>query len=1006
MSKKRFRKALRDSIDVRKKKPSTVKSLLKEQNCKLIQSSKLFFKKQEAGKVLPIHGILKNQTKFSSFKKSLIGDAQGENSFKPSCVSEKHVTFSGKDDILGHSKGFSSVELPQLQSLCKIFSDVLAASSARGDLSKGDKLPTPTKGAQVVNESQKDAATSGAEGTAMCEKTQLSGAHSHSASHEIINPDNENGPDRGISSLGEVVDLNTIIQSSSNSNCVHSGSSGFSANHFQSGNQQVLNSDHKEGTSSSEGIHPDDRLFRISDARRSLPAPFESGVSSSEALSSLAITRNLLSQPLTACSVMNMERNERQPHLSLGPRIDANRCVSNIQPMCHLTPKDLRSSICTSVGLKGSGEARLVSDQMSICSDKYIDGDFIGLPLNSQGELIKMHSSGKFGLCDLFKNQNTVLGSCHSFPVSNLVEPRSNMDHLNINMRGKFPAAPLYLKDQLRWYPEQCNSRANIPLTSGLGIMQFHGFERMEVQNQVAMRDKDQHFHQGPNSMKVSCYGCREHNHQANNLNIREKFQAEDNLNHAVQPACQPTMRLMGKNVTVGKSSEDCRDFDDGKIWTDKEIITEHNSSVRLSDTPLTSRWLQQEWYKHPTSDASRLLQPLESSSSIYRSPTAEPRFDHMHFDCPAQWISRNGLLSTMRNHGSKLNPSSHPPTSQTMVNKTPNPAVNSVTEYVEVGHQVPFTATHPQNIRQHMLLMSTHCKHSQSFSFSTSSTSHPAFLSQNCGNFVESSSVQSSLCHPEWLLNAKQHKKSSRSSFPFRSDPIAIHTPRTTSGSKLPLLPYMYPTSIISFPVYNTSSSHTCGSTPVVHSSFIPVYPPSKSTFSGNAILRNKIKHRDGTKSELTYLKSLDQTNKSNKRPAAKDGGFMKLAKKPHLAIPDKSNVPGGSRREQLNGCSSDDAGTPEMSALANKIIAVGLPVMSNEKNGLKIPSGSTLQSSGGTKSGPVKLSAGAKHILKPSENMDQDSSRPIHSTIPFAVGTSSSTAPVSQKSAMIYRF
>ncbi|XP_008803725.2 uncharacterized protein LOC103717205 [Phoenix dactylifera] len=996
--KKRLRKALRDSVDVRKKKPSTVKSLLKKQNCKLIRDSKLLFKKQEAGKVLPIHGILKNHTKSSSVKKSsLIGNTQGGNSFKPSCVSEKHVRFSGKDDILGHSKGFSPLELPQLQSLCKIFSDVLAASSARGELGKGDKLPPPTKGAQVVYDSENDAVASGAEETSGGGKAQLSDANSRAASHEFINPNNETCPDRERSSLGEVVDLNSAIQSSSNSNNIHSGSSGLSASHVYSGKQQVLNSYGKEGSNSDEGIHSDKRT------KSNLPAPIESGISSSEIMSSLAMTRNLLSQPSTTCSVMSMETNERQPDLFLGPRIDVDRCVSEIQPMRFITPKNLRSSICTSFGLKGSGETRLVSDQMPICKDKCIDGDFIGLPLNSQGELIKLHSSGKFGLLDLFKHQNTVVGSCHSFPVSDLVESRRNMDH--INMRGKFPAAPLYMKDQLRWYPERCSNPASIPVTSGLGIMQLHGFERMEVQNHLAMRDKDQHFHHGPNYMKVSCYGCREHSQQDHNLNNREKFQAEGNLNHGVQPAHQPTMRLMGKNVTVGKSSEDCRNFDDGKIWTDKEIISEHSPSVRLSDTSLPSRWLQQEWFKHPASEASRLFQPLESSSSIYRSPAVEPRFDHMHFDCQEQWISRNGLSSTMRNHGSRMNPCSHPPP-QTMPNKIPNRAVNSVTDYVEVGHQIPFMAT-PQNISQHMLLMSTHCKHSQSFSFSTSSISHPAFLSQNCGNFVESSSVQSSLCQPEWLLNAEQHKNGNKSSFPFCSDPIGIHHPCTTSGSKLPLLPFMYPTSIISFPIYNTSSSHTCGSTPVVHSPFIPVYPASKTTFSGNARFRNKTKHRDRTKSKLTYLKSLDRANKSNKRPAAKDDGFMKPVKKPHLTIQDNSNVPPGPRREQLNVGSSDDAGTPEISALANKIIDVGLPVTSNGKNGLKIPSASSsLNPSSGTRSGPVKLSAGAKHILKPSQNMDEDNSRPIYSTIPFAVGTSCSTAPVSQKSATIYRF
>nr|XP_010924694.1 uncharacterized protein LOC105047465 [Elaeis guineensis] len=1002
VSKKRLRKALRDAAEVRKKKPSTVRSLLKKQNHKLIQNSKLLLKNQEeVAKVLPVHGILKNRSKASSIKKSsLIVDAHGENPFKPSRVSEKHVTFSGKDDIIGHDKSFSPMELPQLQSLCKIFSDVLAEASSRDDLSKGDKLSSLSKGSHVVNDCEKDAVTSGAEVTAGSDNRQLSNAHSHAAPHEFINPNNRACPD--ISSLDEAVNVNSAIQSSSNSNYLNSGTSVFSSSLLCSSSQQVLNSHGKEGSSSGEGIRSDDRTFRISDSRRSLPTSVESGVSRSEAMSSLTVTRNLISQPLATCSVMSVEAKERQPHLSLGPRIDVDRCVSEIQPTCHLTRKDLRSSMSTSVGLKRSGETRQMSDQMSTCRDKYSDENFIGLPLNSQGELIKLHSSGKLGLRNLFKEQNTILGSSHSFPISDLVEPRSNLNP--INMRGKFPAALLYMKDGLRWYPEQKDNPASMPVTSGLGIMQSHGFERMEVQNRVSVRNKDQHFHHGPNSTKVSCYGCRESCHQACNWNNREIFQAEGNLDHGVQPANQPTMRLMGKNVTVGRRIEECS-FDDTKIWIDKEIITENSSSFRLSETSLPRQRLQQGCFEQPVSEASRFIQPIGASSSIYCSSALEPNFDHMHYDCPEQWISRNGLPFTIGNFATKLNPFSYPHPSQTMLNKTLNPAVDSVTEHIEVGHQIPFMAAHPQNI-QHMLLMSTHCKHRQSFSFSATSTSHPAFLSQNCGNFVESSSTQSSLCCPRWLLNAEQHKKSNKSSLPICSDPIAIHHPCTTSGSKLPLLPSTYPTSIVTFPVYNTSSFHTCGSSSLVHSSFIPSYPASKSTCPGNVNFRNKIEDKDGKKSQLTYIKSLEQTNRSNKRAAAKADGFMSSAKKPHLTIQDNS-APAGPRSEQLNDCSSDDAISAEMSALANKIIDVGLPVMSNQKNVLMISSGSnSLNYSVGTRSGPVKLSSGAKHILKPSQNMEKDNSRPIHSTVPLAVGTSSSKAPVSQKSAMIYRF
>lgn len=57
--------------------------------------------------------------------------------------------------------------------------------------------------------------------------------------------------------------------------------------------------------------------------------------------------------------------------------------------------------------------------------------------------------------------------------------------------------------------------------------------------------------------------------------------------------------------------------------------------------------------------------------------------------------------------------------------------------------------------------------------------------------------------------------------------------------------------------------------------------------------------------------------------------------------------------------------------------------------------------------RSGPIKLTAGAKHILKPSQSMDLDNTKPTYSTIPTAGLVHSVNLGGSQKkSTKVYSF
>jgi len=156
---------------------------------------------------------------------------------------------------------------------------------------------------------------------------------------------------------------------------------------------------------------------------------------------------------------------------------------------------------------------------------------------------------------------------------------------------------------------------------------------------------------------------------------------------------------------------------------------------------------------------------------------------------------------------------------------------------------------------------------------------------------------------------------------------------------------------------------------------------------------------NRGGTNFNFTYLKCLDTARKTRKRPAVKDDLFIKPAKKPFLKMQEDTSASAGpGQGEQLH----------EYTPFAKKMTEANNSEIISEKEDL-----STLSLSCATKvdigfrSGPIKLSAGAKHILKPSQDVDQDNSRPTHSTIPFSIGnTSGKVVDLQLKAAEIYKF
>lgn len=752
-SEKELEKASRHSLGGQKKKKAAATSLQNKEN-KQFHGSNLVARNQEAAEILRVKGILRSPRETSSMKSRILnGDTQAGHPFKPCCALEKHVTFCGND---GHNETFSHTKLPQLLNLCIRFSDALAASSI-SDLSRGDKLP-PTEQSKVTK-------TGGAptvEG-----KAQLIVSGVHATADHPSNPINRNITRRPKTSLRETIDFNHATQISKGLNIGYSDSS---SRHSSNCSPSIRNSCPEERSNSGVGFHSD-----MLDTREVMHASMTSAPKL-EPESSPSMTGIPMSQPSSSCLPVSVDEREVDRPVAFKKKRYIQ--IPAIQPVCDISPSDQMINECPET-------TRSMLDPICKCNGMCVSEDSIGSPLSSQ-ELIKFHSDAKFGASEIFKQQN--LGPEHSL--------QSHMDH--VNMRGKFCCTMVDRNDQRRWHSHHFYP-ARKPTKSGLGCLRLHCSERMDVQNHDSSRDKDQSLHHGQNPVSLSCGMCEELNHHDLNWTPSESFHAEESsVEYRIEPAVPSTMRLMGKNVTVGRSSEDSKCTDHGTTWADKEIITRRSPFRMEVDRALLERRLQKECVTHPTSGISRhcIRRLQDHPSDPYHFPAVDERYDHTFLG--HHQSLRNGHMSTLTYHGTSYS------TSHRLLNHSPKSAVDSGTRCLG------------------FLLNST--RH-QMLSSNMSSASHPGLSSPKCMDFIGPlSSIPHSSCLQQWLLDGEQ--------------------PMIQTST--------FSTSDITHPACSKGTSHSLNS---LRSSFIPHHRASRFTSTVGMTYQNKTKYENRTESMFLFI-------------------------------------------------------------------------------------------------------------------------------------------------------
>ncbi|KAL5989828.1 hypothetical protein ACLOJK_010723 [Asimina triloba] len=1002
---KRLGKEVTNPVGIQKKKLSKIQGLAKKYRHKVI-ASKCSANVSEETHVLPLQSILKNQTGGSSVQitsatcNTLNGNSKNSQKVQHS---DKRVRFSGKDDILGHKrKPCSSIELPQVQCLRKAYTDVPTDSSTKDQSVAGDSFFTDTVVTTEANENEKDDALS------VVSVSEEAYSHEKRQFTSVPTPVVLHCHDKEKTSLDESVDLNRAVQQYDG---LHQFNPGSSISYNPSSVPTVISPIPKGVTCQMETQEGSIQMTPNTDRNFTEQSIFP--IARPAAFSNLPNpSRNPSSQPFLPCLANDQEPFEKQPYTlqAIRPQ-DCNGWGSQYQPVSHLitpnnpmggmhpTSADLKKQLASKNGPFGA--TRVISDPISICRDKTNDDDFIGLPLNSQGEFVQIHSNGRPGFNQFFKKQNATMASVGSLQVHNVLGFSRTMDRSST--KEKFYTGPAF--PSLKWLPEKSylnDIPAKFPIPSRSASLQ--GIRRSEALCSNAIRERVQSvsrlgLEMNLMSISSSSYGEYKQSHRPSE---HDKIQAQGNLDNGFQPSAQPTMRLMGKNVTVGISNKEGRSSEDGKIWIDKEIITEHHPISTISGISLAGNGNQPELVVHNatgTSNASEIC--FMEAPRILQVTALGTRPAQTNLNRQTHVMLMNGLPLIDGNHGADFHPSGQQIPSEAMLHKSSNISENCLSgnEAFKISNQIPITLSNPHSHHlQHVFLSSAHCKHSQNVSCSATLP----FLDEDRREYLTTSCAQRSLPSlPPWLQNATQRKEIT---YPLTHPAVqnSKHEPCAMLGTNFLRQPPKLP---ISFPSHSSSTYpglqnvSTLASLP--HNPLIPAFPRFSPTSAIGTSLRNRTMG-DKVNARSTS-QDLDVAKKAKKRPAAKTDETMKTAKKPNLAIQEDPSASAGPQKgEYLHGYTRYNTVSSALHDQGDK------PDMGVEKDDIGIASvTNAFKLDTVARSGPIKLSAGAKHILKPSQNMDQDSSRPTHSTIPFAIVADSGKLPeLQRKTAKIYRF
>ncbi|MCI01922.1 hypothetical protein A2U01_0022952, partial [Trifolium medium] len=177
-----------------------------------------------------------------------------------------------------------------------------------------------------------------------------------------------------------------------------------------------------------------------------------------------------------------------------------------------------------------------------------MDPNFFGLPLNSHGELINFNSSGNVGTNQL-ETSSPLGGSASGLPSNNIL-CQSSQENLTINER-QFVQKTLP-KDGLSSLP-------HYPPKLDVTELSSHREDIHPPNSEMYSSHHVQPLH--PEFLKHN--SCVEQNQceRVQNHNRNGMVSLKEGSDHISLSSCQPTVRLMGKDVPIARSSQAPMDY-------------------------------------------------------------------------------------------------------------------------------------------------------------------------------------------------------------------------------------------------------------------------------------------------------------------------------------------------------------------------------------------------------------------------------------------------------------
>lgn len=939
------------------KKEPTLKCLASKKKKKALKASKVSGKNKKL--VFPLHGILKNRTKVFQVKKpgSSISQDAGKISTCKTQRANKHVTFSVHDDVLVARRNANSTVELGLGKFCSLSSDVTGASMVNNHTAETGGGQTIHQLVEVEEENDN------------CQENETnvqldSGMQFSISCHDTDAPNFLTYHVSGQGNLcNKSVALSPFSLRDENLKSLEGYSRGKSHDALYRG--------------STLPVIPDDRIAKLTN-----PVIGQStGASSSSGSFSGYFTdfRNAYPQPSTSCkSIVN--ENENEPYRLHFPSQVTRQYYYDHSLQCpwfpHLSPKELMRTICPFQDWKS---------RVGISGETGINEDLVGLPLNSQGELIRMNSNvtGRF---DHLRDTTTIMGPSICSPMPNDVQTNfmfdqayfrswngvtSQADHFRMCRREDFGREMENLSMSSRFNPMEQSYGVRRTNVTGMGLDPSFCALESEVLSNSSRQDQ---------LVK---------NHSGNPSHISLQFS-------------QSTMRLMGKEFKIG--GNELQELEEREIWRDKEALKVQHASattecpcIRCHDLP--------EFSVHPMS--TKLKNAAIHLSEAEVNPASESRIF-------SQIMQSQDNMAHQDGYG--IGKGSTIPEICSQFSLAPSPLTGSG----RTVFQDPFVCGYRSPTASQTLVPASLFHDSNQYlnrsCIELTNIENPPNLSnlafnlpsldKECGGHVQQPWSQNSfkVTTPRWLDSRKKGTLSDyNQAYPF---PVSSCHDWSISGIDQQIEPSVYPTSepFCMFPdavLQNSlvSSSLLPRQLLQVHSGISP------DSVSQNGY-REKMKFENCVNSRLG-IRIPNPVRRSKKRMASPSDEAVKLSKMAKLRIQENSmntitavqtipvfepnvryirEVPeSASGKHEANAveCSKNAAHKAE------NIVGFGMP-FNNKLQGVP-------------RSGPVRLTPGAKYVLKSSQNKEQTNFKASHSGNPSAEMATEDRDNVSAK---IHRF